>query len=586
MCYHQVDRPEFNFNMVEDTFVEAAGEWDLDRLYADLGEVKRVFSNSNRRIVALTDVEKACLRGLLCGYSPTEIANTLKRDITGLRVDLSRGMYEYIEILIEQRPRNWQQVSFLLQKAGYRLNSTQAKQTSPLSSIRQDFGEMIDVSQFYGRSIDLDHLQTWIVNQACRAVAITGMGGIGKTTLAAKFLQDGLVAASPFAKVGWSGIIWRSLRYAPPVTETLTELIQFVTQSSESPSGNLDQQISYLLSHLRQQRFLIVLDDWENVLQEGKLAGYCAQEHQGYGRLLQRLAAEHHKSCLLLISREQPIELSSCLGGSSPVHLLKLKGLKLPDAQALLIEQGFPPEEPSLPELIEVHRGNPAALKLTAITIQDLFDGKIPHFLAQTSLILGDVLLNLLEQQLTRLSTIEQTVIFWLAIAGRAVSITALKTDFAAEDRSDLLSALESLRRRSLIEKTVRIPIGDIPDLRTKETLFALEPVVMKYVVQQLIDRACQSIDQVIQTKSIAQLGILRSHRLVAAPDADEINFYQSQRILHRIGDRLNKTLEGDVEQVKLNLQAVLTWIQEQNSHSVGYAEMNVMELLKIISTT
>jgi hypothetical protein len=41
-----------------------------------------------------------------------------------LRVDLSRGLYDYIQILIGQRPRDWRRVAILLEKAGYKLWSS------------------------------------------------------------------------------------------------------------------------------------------------------------------------------------------------------------------------------------------------------------------------------------------------------------------------------------------------------------------------------------------------------------------------------------------------------------------------------
>lgn len=46
-------------------FIQAAQEWDLDRLYLD---IKACISEK------LTDREKILLRGLLCDYSPKEIA--------------------------------------------------------------------------------------------------------------------------------------------------------------------------------------------------------------------------------------------------------------------------------------------------------------------------------------------------------------------------------------------------------------------------------------------------------------------------------------------------------------------------------
>ena len=49
----------------DEEFSQAAQDWDLETLYADLASAK------GKR---LTPTEKLHLRGLLCGHSPVEIA--------------------------------------------------------------------------------------------------------------------------------------------------------------------------------------------------------------------------------------------------------------------------------------------------------------------------------------------------------------------------------------------------------------------------------------------------------------------------------------------------------------------------------
>ncbi len=49
---------------------------------------------------------------------------------------------------------------------------------------------MPDVSIFYGRTNEVVNLTQWIIPDRCRLVALLGMGGIGKSALAAKIVEQ------------------------------------------------------------------------------------------------------------------------------------------------------------------------------------------------------------------------------------------------------------------------------------------------------------------------------------------------------------------------------------------------------------
>ena len=68
--------------------------------------------------------------------------------------------------------------------------SQQAATTLPIIQGTQDWGEAPDVSRFYGRQGELQTLETWILEDYCRAIGIFGLGGMGKTTLSVKLAQQ------------------------------------------------------------------------------------------------------------------------------------------------------------------------------------------------------------------------------------------------------------------------------------------------------------------------------------------------------------------------------------------------------------
>ncbi|NJM23855.1 MAG: hypothetical protein HC907_37285 [Richelia sp. SM1_7_0] len=104
-------------------------------------------------------------------------------------------------------------------------------------------------------------------------------------------------------------------------------------------------------------------------------------------------------------------------------------------------------------QLIVNYGGNPLYLKIIATTVLDLFNGKISDFIGQGTVVFGDVR-NLMSKQFNRLSELEKSLLYWLAINREPINLTELKEDILSPiSPYNLLEVLESLYRRSLIEK-------------------------------------------------------------------------------------------------------------------------------------
>lgn len=330
----------------------------------------------------------------------------------------------------------------------------------------QDWGEAIDVSKFYGRTVELATLNHWIERDRCRLITLSGMGGIGKTAVAAKLTQQ--------VQPEFQYTVWRSLRNAPPIDQLLRDIISFLShqQQADLPETS-DGLLSCLMKYLRQHRCLLVLDNIESILRKGERAGRYRQGYEGYGQLLRRVGDEPHQSCLVLTSREKPIGIAVKEGESLPVRSMQLTGLQWTAAKEILQTKGLAPTEAEAKKLIEYYTGNPLALKIAATTIHSLFSGDVSRFLAQGTVVFGDIW-DLLDQQFNRLSVVEKHLMFWLATNRESVILPKLLEDIELISLSqrELLEAIDSLQQRSLL---LRNSFG-----------FTQQPVIMKYMTQQL----------------------------------------------------------------------------------------------------
>lgn len=420
----------------------------------------------------------------------------------------------------------------------------------------QDWGEAPDVLGFLGRLDELSTLTEWVLAERARVVAVLGMGGIGKTMLAARLALD--VVPS------FERIYWRSVRNAPPVVDWLGEAISFLSDQRLVPPAGEQPRLMILLDLLRERRHLLILDNLEVLLQSGQRDAVYRDGYTGYGDLIATVGRSLHQSCLLLTSREAPPELSELAGEHGRVHELELAGFNVLESQKLLSEKRLNGDTAAWTRLVSLYGGNGLALKVVGHSIHQLFGGEIDQFLDHASNAVFGEIKHLLASQIARLSALEWKIMRWLAVKREPATFAEIATDLGPGiGRGALLEALEALRRRSMIERT------------EWASAFTLQSAVLEYVTDRLVEQAANEI-------ATDTLNVLVEQPLIMAKSTDLVRASQEQLILKPACDRLQATLSGrcGAEQTVLTL---LDKLRREPREKHGYAPGNLVNILRVL---
>ncbi len=419
-----------------------------------------------------------------------------------------------------------------------------------------DWGDAPEVATFYGRQEELALLSDWVLDQRCRVVSVLGMGGMGKSALAVTLMHQ---VADQF-----DAVLWRSLRDAPPCEPLLDELLRVLTgEPLPMALDSLERRLTLLFDYLRARRVLLVLDNLESIMEEAEGSGRMLPGYEGYGRLLRRAAETKHTSCLLLTSREKPVELAPLEGNRSPVRSLRLRQLDSGACELLLQEMEVTGSAAERERLCERYGGNPLALKIVAPTISGLFGGEIAAFFEHGEVIFGGVR-YLLEEQVARLSPIEESIMLWLAILREPVTVPQLANVLVHPlPGAQVLEALDSLRGRSLIERG-----------RAKGS-FTLQSVVLDFATTHLIEAAISEIER-------GRLNFLIDHGLELANSKEYVRKAQARLILAPILARLHAS-SPEPSTLEARLLALLEPLRGQSDETQGYAPANLLALLRTV---
>ncbi|BAW97890.1 WD-40 repeat-containing protein (plasmid) [[Synechococcus] sp. NIES-970] len=415
---------------------------------------------------------------------------------------------------------------------------------SPTQNPTVNWGEAPDVSVFYGRDEELNQLHRWLQGDVpARCIGIFGMGGIGKTSLVTTFVHQVVEAVD--CAYGFEFVIWRSLRNAPTLTQILGEWISLVSRQQDSTATTAN-----LLPYLQKHRCLLVLDNGETILNTGQ-SGRYRPGYEDYGELIRLFGEVSHRSCLILTSREKSLEFITLEGELYPVRSLNLQGANQA-IPALLQAKGLTGTPTQLAQLAARYGGSPLAIKMIATVIQDVFAGDMAAFLGQEMVLFGGIR-HLLDQQFARLSSLEKTLMYWLAIARDWVTLAELQGYLLPPvPLGAVVEALASLHWRSLIQ--------------IQGQRYTQQPLVMEYMTESLVEQLCCALINWGlngDPNEPSTRGLLHCHAILFANAKEMIRVSQERLIVGALVAQLQSHF-GCQGAIANHLKGVLAQLQQQ----------------------
>jgi tetratricopeptide (TPR) repeat protein len=299
----------------------------------------------------------------------------------------------------------------------------------------------LDDRNFVGRENAIAHLQA-LAAQGAKIIVIQAQGGVGKTTLARRFLQQAFGTILEFA-------IAKEPQHITSVESWVEERLR---QLQEEPGREFGISLDRLKRQLQSTRIGILIDNLEPVLDAN---GKFIPPHRRYVELLQVLAAPSVQALTLITSRDR-----LCESAVSVTHYL-LPGLEATAWQQFWQISNLPPHPQILPSIHKAYAGNAKAMEIISRAVALDYAGDMTAYWQdyQSEPLAHRDLEDLVAGQLQRLEQLDPQAYQLLCRLGcfryqaiPTVPTEALHTLLWNVPAQQQRRVIESLRNRSLVE--------------------------------------------------------------------------------------------------------------------------------------
>jgi hypothetical protein len=157
-----------------------------------------------------------------------------------------------------------------------------------------------DIEDAIAREAELETLTQWVLEDECRVIGLWGLPNVGKSILAAQLIDR---VADSFAVV-----IWRTLTADTDTRILIEDLNTCLSRNTPTLSSRSHNPLTQLCDRWRIERCLIVLDGLDSAFVSGTWAGTWQSDRAEIAQLIDLAVRCRHPSCLIVTSREIPID--------------------------------------------------------------------------------------------------------------------------------------------------------------------------------------------------------------------------------------------------------------------------------------
>ncbi|MDJ0730250.1 MAG: helix-turn-helix domain-containing protein [Crocosphaera sp.] len=422
------------------------------------------------------------------------------------------------------------------------IEETQPKET------KIDWGEAtnnFDLFDLSARNKELETLTQWIIKDKCRVILIEGIKGMGKTNLSYQLAQQN--------KEDFDYVILRSLDQYHSIDEFLKDLLLFLNDEEDIKGLDTKQKLDNLIEKLKSFRCLLILANIDWAIEQNSLKFNNAN----YNLFLKEIAEKQDKSCLVMTSNIEPIEISLLVAQNRWSRCLKIEPLPVEAIQDIFNRVGsFEGTEEDWELLRDTYQGNLFILVNVAINIKKSFAGNITHFISYGNFVFNGVE-EFTKEQLENLLEIEKNVMYWLAIYRNPINLFELKHIMGGLLSDQILTIIKHLKSRFFVESK-------------NEGVLIQPPMIRDYLIKKLINDMTEEIIN-------ENFNLLNDFPLFLPTETIKVREDQEKFILKPIIEKLKAKLNTE-EQVREHLRKILD--NNKNNTSHRYLGGNIFNLL------